>query len=648
MNTDAAESYFSNGVQTMCQLKSHIKNSHLKNKIIMLKKISFILLAILFCQGIIKSQTNELADSAVFTLGFSTYLSHTDKYASGFDIYSDSEGYTYVVGNTTDKNFPATDGAYQTELKGDGTADVFVVKYKPEGEIVFATLIGGTKREHHSAITVDAQGFIYIAGGTQSPDFPVTEGAFDTSFNGEGAWAGDVFVTKLNPTGTDIIFSTFIGGEVEETVGSGGIKVDSKGNIIVGGTTLSHNFPLTTGVMDKENIAHGFISKFSPNGDKLLFSTFFGSSVREGISGVAIDDKDNIYITGSTYTTDLPVTENAFRKEIIISKVGGLVDHYIAKINETGSKNLYFSYFASDGNGSSSIEWTKPGRLILCGNTQAKAFPVTDNAISNEVKGMQDCFIAVFNSETMTLDYVSLFGGSKNERVMSGGFINENTVVIGGTTSSADLPLTENALYSEFPVCEKAFNSSFLGRKKSFVTVIDIENSKLLSSSYMGSSFLFNIYPDQNGNISFVAEAGQRGEAGITGFPITKNAIEPPTYTMVGRLLLNVPPEPTKEELYKDVIVEDSILETYAGKYEMSPGFILGIIKNDSQLTWQIPEQGTTPKQELAIFPKSQNEFFIKGSAYELSFIINETGEVESMAVHADGGDPIICKKVED
>jgi hypothetical protein len=203
----------------------------------------------------------------VYTLGFSTYLSHTDKYASGFDIYTDSEGYTYISGNTRDKNFPATEGAYQTELKGE--ADAFVAKYTPEGEIVFATLIGGTKREHHTSITVDEQGFIYLAGGTHSSDFPVTEGVYDTSFNGEGQWAGDVFVTKINPTGTDIIFSTFIGGEVEETVGSGGIKVDSKENIIIVGTTLSHDFPLTKGVIDKKNTKwHGFLSKLSPDGNK--------------------------------------------------------------------------------------------------------------------------------------------------------------------------------------------------------------------------------------------------------------------------------------------------------------------------------------------------------------------------------------------
>ncbi len=346
----------------------------------MFKILSFIVAAVCSGLGISQAQTNELADSTVYTLGFSTYLSHTDKYASGFDIYTDNEGYTYISGNTRDKNFPATKGAYQTELKGE--ADVFVAKYTPKGELVFATLIGGTKREHHSAITVDEQGFIYVAGGTHSSDFPVTEGSYDTSFNGEGTWAGDVFLTKLNPTGTEIIFSTFIGGEVEETVGTEGIKIDSKGNIIIVGTTRSHDFPLTLGVIDKKiTQMHGFLSKFSPDGKKLLFSTFFGSSILEGIGGLAIDDKDNIYIMGGTFTADLPVTENALRKTMMLPKAQGEIDHYIAKINATDNKISYLSYFAGRGFSISSIKWTKPNRLLVCASAMEEGpiIPISQN-----------------------------------------------------------------------------------------------------------------------------------------------------------------------------------------------------------------------------------------------------------------------------
>ena len=172
------------------------------------------------------------------------------------------------------------------------------------------------------------------------------------------------------------------------------------------------------------------------------------------------------------------------------------------------------------------------------------------------------------------------------------------------------------------------------------MSVIDIKNSKLLYSTYFGASFIFRFSPDKKGNISFVAEAGQRGEGGITGFPITKNAVEPPTYTMVGRLLLNAKPKPKKEDIYKDVTVEDAILVKYVGKYEVSPGFTLTISKYGSQLKVQ-----ATGRKEGPIFPKSQNDFYIKGSEVELTFNINEAGEVKSLTVHPDGGDDIICKK---
>ncbi len=506
----------------------------------MLKTYIYIFAVILFAQGILLAQTSELVNNTAYSLGFSTYLSHTDKYAARFDVFTDDAGYSYISGTTRDKNFPATKGAYQTELKGE--ADAFVVKFSPDGKIVFATLIGGSKREHHTGITVDKQGYIYVIGGTHSSDFPVTQGAYDTSFNGEGQWAGDVYVTKLDPTGSKVVFATFIGGKVEETAHE--IKIDSKSNIVVAGITLSPDFPATEGVIQNKFTKQAcFISKLSPNGDKLLFSTSLGTGVYDMVNGLAIDDKDNIYLTGYNFNAELPVTANAVRKNMIrpvVSAGEAGIDHFLAKINETGTKILYLSYYAAGGEMGTRLDWTSPNRLMIAGSVNEEGFPVTEKAINKKSNGERDGFISVFNSEDMTLLYSSFFGGREFDQIESAHFLNKDTIVIGGITNSSDFPITENALFKDYPSWEKTFNNTFFGRRKSFVSVIDIKNSKLLYSTYLGGCFHFRLCPDKIGNISFVGESGQREDYGVAGFPVAGNdSEEPPTYLMLGRLMIN-------------------------------------------------------------------------------------------------------------
>jgi hypothetical protein len=499
----------------------------------MLKKVVAMLIGICLGLGIVPAQAGKQAEGMAYTLDFSTYLFHTDKYAANYDICTDGKGFIYISGNTRDKNFPATAGAFQREIKGE--ADAFVAKLTQDGKIVFATLIGGIKREHHTRITVDQDGYIYLAGGTHSPDFPVTPGGYDTSFNGEGEWAGDVYVVKMNPTGSDIVWSTFLGGKVEET--AGGIQIDSKGNILVAGVTCSQDFPTTKGVIgNRFSKQVSFLSKVSPDGDMLLFSTFLGSGAGDMITALAIDNQDNIYAAGYTSTPDLPVSRNAIRKNF-----GSGNDHFLAKVNETGTTLLYLSYLAARGDVSIALSWTAPNRLVVGGSTTEDGFPTTAKALRTVRRGERDGFISVFNSDAMTLEYSTLLGGSEAECIENVSFIDKDTIMVGGITVSPNFPLTENALFSEFPFWEKTFNNTFLGRRKSFVSVIDIRNGKLLYSSYLGACFHIKMASGEMGNIAFIAEAGQREAAGTTGFPISENALaEPPTYLMLGRLALKI------------------------------------------------------------------------------------------------------------
>lgn len=506
----------------------------------MFKKLVVILIGIYFATNIVLSQSKENTTEPAYKIGFSTYLSHVDKYFAGFDVYTDDKGYVYFSGNTRDKNFPATEKAFQTNLKG--SADAFVAKFDPDGKIVFATLIGGTKREHHTGLTVDEQGYIYLVGGTHSSDFPVTSGSYDTSFNGEKSWGGDVYLVKLNPNGTDIIFSTFIGGSEQETAHK--VCIDPKGNIIIGGTAVSPDFPTTEGVIDRDcKGGDGFVAKFSPNADKLLFSTVFGGDKKEGVSGLAVDSECNIYISGCTMSEGLPVTENALRKNLILAKGRGFqngMDHYLAKIDADGKEILYCTYFAGKGHTSSNLEWANPNKLLISSNTALESFPITDNAIGKQINGDRDGYFSIFNSDDMTLEYSTLLGGSEYDFLRRAFFINENMIVVGGITNSSDFPLTENAIDKYYPLTDKTFNSGFLGRRKAFISVIDIKKRKLVYSTYFGACLRFKIFPNQSGNLSFIAETGSHGFTQSTDFPLTKEAFQtPPTFIMLGQLVLN-------------------------------------------------------------------------------------------------------------
>lgn len=491
-----------------------------------------LMLIILFSNIELTAQSDNLKNQAEYSLGYATYFTQIDAFGPAFEIFTDGKGYIYISGNTRDQNYPVTENAYQKELKGE--ADAFVAKFSPNGMLVFSTLIGGSKREHHTGLTVDKDGCVYLVGGTHSPDFPVTTQAYDTSFNGEKDWGGDVFLLKLNPSGTDIIFSTFLGGLVQETAEV--VHVDSKGNILVGGCTLSSDFPVTNDVIDMEFRGfEAFLSKFSPDGKKLLFSTFLGGSDNEDISCITTDSKNNIFVAGFTRSNNIPVTENAIRKKgenKENSEWWDGTDNYIAKLNEEGTKLLYSSYIGGKSRPIQSLEWYSPNKLLLAGNTNTESFPVSDNAFCKEHKGDRDGFLSIFNSEEMELQYSTLFGGDKYDFITGAFFLDNDQIVLAGETNSPDFPVTDKALYQEYPVSDSTFNSTFFGKRKFYISIIDIKDNQLIYSTFFSGGQRFIIYPDELGNIGYF------GETNIADFPVTDNAFKKtPTTFVLGRIL---------------------------------------------------------------------------------------------------------------
>ena len=183
-----------------------------------------------------------------------------------------------------------------------------------------------------------------------------------------------------------------------------------------------------------------------------MFASLIGGNDQDGLTGLAIDDHNNIYISGYTASSDLPATADAVRKTVELADKGGFengMDLFLAKMNESGTALFYLSYIGGGSYLSTDLNWTRPGRLMIHGSTNSRSLPRSDRAYSRESKGERDGFISIFNSENMVPEYSTLFGGSQFDFVRSAFFLDEDRVVLSGETNSPDFPLTGNALSTD-------------------------------------------------------------------------------------------------------------------------------------------------------------------------------------------------------
>lgn len=392
----------------------------------------------------------------------------------GFDVVTDRDGYIYIAGTTKDPKFPVTAGAYQREIRGD--ADAFVAKIAPDGKLVFSTLLGGAKREHHAGLTVDRAGCVYVAGGTHSPDFPVTPGAYDTTFNGEKEWGGDVYVAKLNATGGELLFSTFLGGSAQETGSS--IRLDREGAIVIAGTTLSPDFPRTSGAFRGFD---AFLAKLSPDGRRLVFSTLFGGSGFENVTGLALDGAGRIYVAGNTNSPDLPVTPNALQRTFGRGAGEWDGDMYISQFSADGQQLLYSTYLGGKGDDfPGSIALDGNGRVYLAGSTTSADFPLT----TAQSLAQRDAFVVVLEGAPLKIVYSGLLGGAGDDFGRAALPIGEGKLVTGGEMDSG-------------------------GAKEMFISVLDWKNGRALSSVPFGGRTSFSAMYASEGALAVLGVAGQ-------------------------------------------------------------------------------------------------------------------------------------------
>jgi hypothetical protein len=349
-------------------------------------------------------------NSSGSALVYSTYLGGSSG-AYGNAIAVDSAGNAYVTGYTAayvTPDFPVTSGAFQSTF-GGGLLDAFVVEFNPAGSaLVYSTYLGGSGNDEGYGIVLDTAGNAYVTGSTQSTNFPITHGAWQTVCNGGSGCDtyGDAFVTKLNPKRSALVYSTYLGGSGADYGLS--IAVDGAGNAYVTGQTASTDFPTKDPFQPNYGgNSDAFVSKLNPKGSALVYSTYLGGSEDEDGSAIAVDSAGNAYVTGQTYSTNFPVTPGAFQKACPrCGKYEQYHDAFVTKFNPTGSALFYSTYLGGNGgNAGYGIAVDSTGNAYVTGGTTSSEFP-TMNPLQPVYGGDQDAFVTkiqVLASTTTTL-----------------------------------------------------------------------------------------------------------------------------------------------------------------------------------------------------------------------------------------------------
>ena len=271
--------------------------------------------------------------------------------------------------------------------------------------LIYSTYLGGKYGNITCGIAVDSQGNAYIAGYTESYDFPL-KNPIQANFGG-GYF--DAFIAKISASGTELIYSTYLGGNSDES--AYGIAVDSQGNAYVAGETWSTDFPLKNPI--QANYGGGrwdaFIAKLSPSGTELIYSTYLGGNSDDYAYGIAVDSQGNAYVAGETWSTDFPL------KNPIQAYSGGYDDAFIAKISASGTELIYSTYLGGNSNDQANdIAVDSQGNAYVAGVTLSSDFPLK-NPIRANYNGSTDAFIAKIGEEAppgYTLTLTKLGTGS--------------------------------------------------------------------------------------------------------------------------------------------------------------------------------------------------------------------------------------------
>jgi len=427
-------------------------------------------------------------------LVFSTYLGG-DVQESALSTATDSQGNIYVTGVTTSSTFPVK-SPIQGSLAGE--SDIFITKYAGTGKnLVFSTYLGGRGADVASGIAVDSQGSVYLIGTTESDDFPVRNGYSQTLKGGK-----DVFIAKLNPSGTGLVFSTFLGGTSDEE--GAALAIDKTRNILITGITASADFPVVKAFDKQIGKKDAFVAKLAANGRSLIFSTYLGGSGDDGGQGIATDDNGAAYVTGWTASSDFPV-KNAFDRDF-----NGEKDCFVTRFSSGGSSLIFSTYLGGTGNDEGRAIALDSGRsAYVTGFTASVNFPVK-GAFCGNLRGGKDIFVTKFHNTGQILTFSTYLGGSREDVGYDIEVDGTKAIYVAGGTASQNFRPSSSA--------DKAFG----GVQDGFLVKLDATGRTALCSYLLGGTqedVIRGLALDKSGNVYLA------GSTKSKNFP-TKSAVD--------------------------------------------------------------------------------------------------------------------------
>ncbi len=402
------------------------------------------------------------------TLSYSTYIGGTF-FDAGQGIAIDGAGNAYITGYTYSSDFPTTTGAVQSGLNGGRSA--FIAKLNAAGTaLVYSTYVGGSAIDLGAGIAIDGAGNAYITGSTNSPDFPTTTGALQTTLKG----SQNAFVTELNAAGTALVYSTYLGGSGSDEATA--IAVTG-GSAYVTGDTSSADFPATVGAFQTASQTAGqptgFVAKVNSGGTALAYATYLGGSSVDKGEGIAVDGSGSAYVTGSTSSPDFPTTTGAYQ-----TTLPGSQNAFVTKLSADGSALVYSTYLGGNSSDAGAgIAVDPSGNAVVVGTTGSLNFPTTAGAVQRSLKGFDNAFITKLSATGSSLGFSTYLGGSGGDHGTAVALDNLGNTYVTGYTTSPDFPTTSSASEARLQ-----------GSSNAFVAKIKAGATALVYSSYLGGT----------------------------------------------------------------------------------------------------------------------------------------------------------------